>query len=245
VCVCRRAWCDSNHDSLRCLRARLRVEARLGICGAARISGQTHTFRYGQQCQDLRAQRARAKGRSKEAGCRRDLTSPQRSYRRPHASTEGNPDVKIYVPQEPAVVIEKAPLAFFKREPGLTPRMSYYQGREPQGATGTPWYLYGDWRFPSRCDAAAGSRAHSFDLGRVAETQAGRAWPLHERAGPFRSGRSGERDQAALRRGQPYRGRRSRGTRELVLGQQRTGGATRHRVAPREEVHACRRYARP
>jgi hypothetical protein len=156
-----------------------------------------------------------------------------------------NPDVKIYVPQEPAVVIGKAPLAFFKREPGLTPRMSYYQGREPQGATGTPWYLYGDWRFPSRCDAAAGSRAHSFDLGRVAETQAGRAWPLHERAGPFRSGRSGERDQAALRRGQPYRGRRSRATRELVLGQQRTGGATRHRVAPREEVHACRRYARP
>jgi 7,8-dihydropterin-6-yl-methyl-4-(beta-D-ribofuranosyl)aminobenzene 5'-phosphate synthase len=50
-----------------------------------------------------------------------------------------NPDVKIYVPREPAMVIEKPPLVFFKREAGLPPRMSYYRGREPQGATGTPW----------------------------------------------------------------------------------------------------------
>ncbi len=50
-----------------------------------------------------------------------------------------NPDVKIYVPQEPAVVIPKAPLVFFKREPGLPPSMTYYRGREPEGATGTPW----------------------------------------------------------------------------------------------------------
>jgi 7,8-dihydropterin-6-yl-methyl-4-(beta-D-ribofuranosyl)aminobenzene 5'-phosphate synthase len=50
-----------------------------------------------------------------------------------------NPDVKIYVPQEPAVVITKAPLVFFKREPGLPPTMTYYRGGEPDGATGTPW----------------------------------------------------------------------------------------------------------
>ena len=37
------------------------------------------------------------------------------------------------------MVIEKAPLAFFKREPGLPPRMSYYRGQDVQGATGTPW----------------------------------------------------------------------------------------------------------
>ncbi len=50
-----------------------------------------------------------------------------------------NPNVKIFTPQEPAVVIPKAPLVFFKREPGLPPSMSYYRGREPEGATGTPW----------------------------------------------------------------------------------------------------------
>ena len=50
-----------------------------------------------------------------------------------------NPNVKIYVPPEPALLIEKAPLAFFKREPGLPPRMSYYRGQDFQGATGTPW----------------------------------------------------------------------------------------------------------
>lgn len=50
-----------------------------------------------------------------------------------------NPGVKIYVPREPAVVIPHAPLVFFKREPGLPPTMTYYRGREPDGATGTPW----------------------------------------------------------------------------------------------------------
>ncbi|MGE3702668.1 MAG: MBL fold metallo-hydrolase [Hyphomicrobiaceae bacterium] len=50
-----------------------------------------------------------------------------------------NPGVKIFTPREPAVVIPKAPLAFFKREPGLPPTMSYYRGAEPEGATGTPW----------------------------------------------------------------------------------------------------------
>lgn len=47
--------------------------------------------------------------------------------------------MKIYVPQEPAVFIEKVPLVFFKREPGLPASMTYYRGREPAGATGTPW----------------------------------------------------------------------------------------------------------
>jgi len=50
-----------------------------------------------------------------------------------------NPEVRVYTPQDPGVVIERAPLAFFKREPGLPPQMSYYRGKEPKGETGTPW----------------------------------------------------------------------------------------------------------
>lgn len=50
-----------------------------------------------------------------------------------------NPSVKVYTPPEPALVIEKIPLVFLKREAGLPASMSYYRGREPEGATGTPW----------------------------------------------------------------------------------------------------------
>lgn len=51
-----------------------------------------------------------------------------------------NPNVKIYAPQDPAVVIPRVPFAFLKKEPGLPASMSYFRdgtGGEP--STGTPW----------------------------------------------------------------------------------------------------------
>ena len=51
-----------------------------------------------------------------------------------------NPTVKIYAPMEGAQFNSKTPLAFFKREPGLPPTMSYYRGKEPENiTTGSPW----------------------------------------------------------------------------------------------------------
>lgn len=51
-----------------------------------------------------------------------------------------NPAVKIYAPVEGAYFKGKLPLVFFKREPGLPPSMSYYQGKPPERlVTGSPW----------------------------------------------------------------------------------------------------------
>lgn len=51
-----------------------------------------------------------------------------------------NPGVKIYTPYEGAYFNSKTPLAFLRREPGLPPSMSYYQGKEPERfITGSPW----------------------------------------------------------------------------------------------------------
>lgn len=51
-----------------------------------------------------------------------------------------NPNVKIYAPPDPAVVIPKVPLPFLKKEPGLPTNMSYFrEGSGSEPATGTPW----------------------------------------------------------------------------------------------------------
>ena len=51
-----------------------------------------------------------------------------------------NPAVKIYAPVERAFFRSKTPLVFLKREPGLPPSMTYYQGKQPEVfETGSPW----------------------------------------------------------------------------------------------------------
>ena len=51
-----------------------------------------------------------------------------------------NPTVKIYAPVEGAYFKGKTPLVFLKREPGLPPNMTYYQGKQPEFfETGSPW----------------------------------------------------------------------------------------------------------
>jgi 7,8-dihydropterin-6-yl-methyl-4-(beta-D-ribofuranosyl)aminobenzene 5'-phosphate synthase len=50
-----------------------------------------------------------------------------------------NPDVPIYVPQEPAFFGGGAPREFLARDPSLPPQMRYFDGKEPVLRSGTPW----------------------------------------------------------------------------------------------------------
>jgi 7,8-dihydropterin-6-yl-methyl-4-(beta-D-ribofuranosyl)aminobenzene 5'-phosphate synthase len=51
-----------------------------------------------------------------------------------------NPTVTIYAPVEGAYFKGKTPLVFMKREPGLSPEMSYYRGQQPESfVSGSPW----------------------------------------------------------------------------------------------------------
>jgi 7,8-dihydropterin-6-yl-methyl-4-(beta-D-ribofuranosyl)aminobenzene 5'-phosphate synthase len=51
-----------------------------------------------------------------------------------------NPAVKIYAPVEGAYFKGKTPPIFLKREPGLSPTMSYFRGQQPESfVAGSPW----------------------------------------------------------------------------------------------------------
>lgn len=53
---------------------------------------------------------------------------------------KANPNVKVYAPQDPAIVIQRVPFPFLKKETGLPAAMTYFRGGTAgEPATGTPW----------------------------------------------------------------------------------------------------------